>query len=69
MTKDEAIQAMQEGKKVTHDFFMPHEWVMIDKNGAVVYEDGNTTSLREFSALRVGYYWLSGWSLYNEKNK
>ena len=29
MTKAEALQAMREGKKVTHCYFQPHEWMMI----------------------------------------
>ena len=36
MTKQEAIQAMREGKKVTHRWFSPNEWMTI-KAGNVLF--------------------------------
>ena len=39
MSKEEAIQAMKEGKKVTHRFFSSDEWMTIE-NGFLLLEDG-----------------------------
>lgn len=33
MTKAEAIQAMKEGKKVTHHLFSPDEWMTMRCDG------------------------------------
>lgn len=38
MTKEEAIRAMSEGKKVRHRYFSKDEWVTINSSG--LYEDG-----------------------------
>lgn len=40
MTKEEAIKAMSEGKKVRHRYFGPDEWVSMNSNGLYVFEDG-----------------------------
>jgi hypothetical protein len=39
MTKQEAIQAMTAGRKVTHTYFTDNEWVSI-KGDVFVFEDG-----------------------------
>lgn len=39
MTKEEAIKAMSEGKKVRHRYFGPDEWVSMNSNGLYVFED------------------------------
>lgn len=40
MTREEAIKAMSEGKKVRHRYFGPDEWVSMNSNGLYVFEDG-----------------------------
>ena len=39
MTKEEAIKAMQDGKKVTHRYFSSNEWMSMH-DGLIVLEDG-----------------------------
>ena len=38
MNKQEAIQAMQQGKRVTHRDFDPNEWMTM-KDGMMILED------------------------------
>lgn len=40
MTKEEAIRAMSEGKKVRHRYFSKDEWVTINSSGLYEFEDG-----------------------------
>lgn len=47
MSKEEAIQAMKEGKKVTHRFFSSDEWMTIE-NGFLLLEDGVRISFGRF---------------------
>jgi len=65
MTKQEAIKAMHEGKKVTHMYFHREEWVTI-KNGQILLEDGVRCSEEEFWKWRSDYWWDKDWKLYNE---
>ena len=41
MSKEEAIQAMKEGKKVTHRFFSSDEWMTIE-NGFLLFRRWRT---------------------------
>jgi hypothetical protein len=41
MTRQEAYEAMQKGEKITHDYFMPHEYYyMLHGKGPILAEDG-----------------------------
>jgi hypothetical protein len=51
MSKEEAIQAMKEGKKVTHRFFSSDEWMTIE-NGFLLLEEGVRISLEDFFNFR-----------------
>jgi hypothetical protein len=62
MTKNKAIAAMKNGKKVTHDNFSKCEWLKI--TGCLYeFEDGVLCPPGEFWALRGGNSWQEGWSL------
>jgi len=66
MTKQEAILAMREGKKVTHVSFTPDEWV--SSSGTVYkFEDGNECSDKEFWAYRKDDSFYYGWSEWSEE--
>lgn len=65
MDKKEAIQAMQEGKKVTHRCFMPNEWMTM-RMGMVVLEDGVVCTPQEFWQWRTVPVWDNGYKLFNE---
>lgn len=64
MTKAEALEAMKEGKKVTHRYFTADEWMTIE-NGLIKLEDGVKCSITEFFKWRTGDAWDDGYSLYN----
>lgn len=69
MNKQEAIHAMQEGKKVTHRYFTPDEWMTM-KDDMMVLEDGVihgiTCTPEEFWKYRTDSRWDDGYELFNE---
>jgi len=67
MSKEEAIQAMREGKKVTHPFFASDEWITMD-NGKVLCEDGCRHNAYEFWLIRTHAGFLAGWEIYDGNN-
>ena len=71
MTKEEAIQAMKEGKKVTHRFFTDDEFVRQPKPEIDEYEfeDGVVTSNILFWHFRKEEYWNDGWEIFNDLNQ
>lgn len=58
MTKEEAKQALQEGKKITHTYFMNTEFIHL-VNGIEYFEDGVKVPAYWWS----GVYLLDGWSI------
>jgi len=62
MTKQEAIEAMQQGKKVTHYLFTDEEFIYM-KNGEIHDENGYNLQ-SEFWMWRHSKEWLTGWSIY-----
>lgn len=68
MTKQEAIHAMSEGKKVTHYFFTPEEWVTC-KGNKMLTEEGYEHDPYEFWSWRKGADWNEGWELYHVEQK
>lgn len=65
MNKQEAILAMQEGKKVTHRYFSTNEWVTM-KDGMIVIEDGVYCPPEVFWQWRTDPVWNDGYELFNE---
>ena len=65
MNKQEAILAMQEGKKVTHRYFGANEWITM-KDGMIVLEDGVICPPEVFWQWRTDTCWDSGYELFNE---
>jgi len=63
MTKQEAIQMMIKGKKVTHRYFSPNEWITVDK-GKFLFEDGVKCSFNEFWADRRQQFWETDWEIF-----
>ena len=65
MTKEEAIKAMSEGKKITHRYFSQDEWATIS-NGKILLEDGVQCSITEFFKWRKDPSFDTDWSLWKE---
>lgn len=63
MNKQEAIQKMSEGHKVTHKWFGDDEWMTIE-NGKLLLEDGVICSMSEFWLWRRDDSWDDGYSLF-----
>lgn len=70
MTKQEAIEAMQQGKKVHHAYFTPSEYIhivdgkLVDENDYSMDHEGVN-----FWTDRQGIAWQTGWNIYEPKNK
>lgn len=60
MTKAEAIEAMNRGEKVAHQFFTSEEWMTAGGLG-YAFEDGCTCYTDEFWKTRTGKDWETGW--------
>jgi hypothetical protein len=61
MTLQEAKALAEQGTKVTHDYFTPSEWMIIE-NDNVVFEDGVKMNFDEW--VKDKDYLLTGWSKY-----
>lgn len=66
MTKQEAIAAMREGKKVKHQYFTDNEWMKITPTGNYLFEDGVECPNLLFWQDRKQEQWQTGWSIYEE---
>jgi len=60
MTKAEALEQMKQGKKITHEYFLDHEYLYW-KNGKVYTEDGYEF---DFFFDDTKEYLNNGWSIY-----
>lgn len=68
MNQQEAIQAMREGKKVTHTYFPPEEWVSMEGN-KIVLEDGVRCAPSEFWKWRTEASFENGWELWKTREE
>lgn len=67
MTKQEAIEAMRQRKKVTHSYFTDDEFIKMEK-GKIVTEEGYSAPPEEFWKYRQSVWWNEGWELFEEKD-
>ena len=64
LTKEEAIKQMELGKKVTHKYFSPNEWITMSSDDRdIVTEEGYTVDKIEFWSYRTADSFNSGWSI------
>ena len=68
LTKDQAIQAMNEGKKVRHRSFTDDEWMKKAEHRVYRYEfeDGCISKCGDFWETRTHENWLIDWEIVNE---
>lgn len=67
MNKQEAIEAMLEGKKLTHRYFTNEEWISMKDEDTMIDENGYTWHPDIFWKDREsGDMWDTGWSLYKQ---
>lgn len=63
MTKEEAIQAMKNGRKVRHCYFSKEEWMTMNSDGMVVLEDGVICTLEDIYRWRTSKNWEDGYEV------
>lgn len=64
MTKQEAIEAMKSGAKVTHRFFTPEEFIIMEDDFTIGTEEGYAFSTAEFWRYRKKAEWQKDWSIW-----
>jgi hypothetical protein len=62
LSKEEAIEAMKGGAKVSHRCFTEEEWMKWDA-GYIVFEDGCQCTITEFFRIRTGEAWADGYRI------
>jgi|GEM_PF-525288 len=68
MNKEEALQFMKDGSKISHEYFQSHKWKTI-LDGEILLEDGVKCSVEEFFAFRTSSYWEEGYFFFLEKDQ
>ena len=63
LTKDEAITALREGKKIRHRYFFAGDWMKLEGDATLVFEDGNKEHWNTFFRHRNTREWESGYSI------
>jgi len=63
ISKQEAIQAMQNGKAVRHSTFMEYEYVTMTNRGNIVFEDGVDVPAHLFWKDRTADIWETNWTI------
>ena len=66
LTRDEAVEALLRGKKLTHNYFADGEWVMM-MGEFMLFEDSQTQSVDSFWNIKKGDSWNTGWSIIDER--
>jgi hypothetical protein len=66
MNKEEALTAMREGRKVSHEYFSYEEWLTII-NGKLVTHEGEACSIEDFFKTRTGEIWETGYMIVDRK--
>jgi|JFJP01.1.fsa_nt_gi hypothetical protein len=64
MLKSEAIQEMQNGRRITHEYFDNNEFMTM-KDGQICLEDGVKCSPEEYWKWRTTEDWETGYSFYD----
>lgn len=67
MKKEQAIELMKQGKRITHENFLDYEWMTMDKSGTTItLEDGISLPAEEFWKGREHWQWDEGYSIFNK---
>lgn len=68
MTKEQAFQAMIDGEKITHKYFMSNEYLYMIAQNIYTEDDYNTGTVNcHFWKSKSGGVWENDWSIYAEK--
>ena len=66
MNKQEAIEQMKKGIKITHTYFAEDEWMTMNSVGEIVLEDGVRCEPHDFWQWRKSDIWNDGYDLFIE---
>jgi hypothetical protein len=66
MNKEEAIEAMKDGKKITHQYFAKDEWITMNWRGEIETEEGYKHDFAEYWHYRQDEHWQEGYSIFVE---
>ncbi len=66
MTKQQAIEAMKTGEKLTHRYFSEGEWVSMKGNFTMIFEDGCKIDSDTFWNDRKGEGFNNDWELFEQ---
>jgi hypothetical protein len=61
ISKEEARQAMAEGKKINHKSYLKYQSATLNSSGKIVFEDGGTISEHIFWFNRTDIKFDNGW--------
>lgn len=64
MNKNEMLEALYLGKTITHTYFDDNEWMSMDNNGRITFEDSCSCTVDEFWYDRRSPIWEDGWELF-----
>jgi hypothetical protein len=67
MTIQEAKNAIKNGFKVRHRFFLPHEYIQQGPDYSLIDEDGREMA-NYFWQVRNSHSWQEGWEIVDENN-
>jgi hypothetical protein len=67
MTKNEAIEAMQNGFEVTHCYFSTGEYIYMNETGSLIDENGLILDGVEFWEYRQAKVFDEGWKIFNPR--
>ena len=66
MTKNEALAALAIKKKISHNYFRPHEYFFLSSPGYYQFEDGAVIDTKTFWNDRAHSGWNDGFSIWGE---
>jgi len=66
LTRDEAVEALLSGRKLTHNLFIDGEWVMM-MGESMLFDDCQTQSVDSFWNIRKGDIWSTGWNIIDDR--
>ena len=64
MTKQEALQAMKDGKKVFHEYYTSDEYLWMNENGHIFTEENYDMGTERSEFWVFIQKWADGWFLY-----
>lgn len=63
MNRKEAKSALAQGKRLTHPYFSPPEWVKGHSEGMYIFEDGVKCEAEAFWTWRTSQGFNRGWEV------